>query len=87
MHWSSAGSGILPAMASKPPLMIPVDSSAVESVGYHEATRELYVRYHEGHLYAYSPVPTETFEALLAAPSKGTYVNREIKPNYGCRRA
>jgi KTSC domain len=32
--------------------------------------------------YAYFMVPRATFENLMAAPSKGAYVNRRIKPKY-----
>jgi hypothetical protein len=67
--------------------MIPVESSSIELVGYDEEAQELYVRFVGGQTYVYSPVPRSAFEALLEAPSKGRYVNWEIKPYHHYRRA
>lgn len=69
----------------QPPL-VPVESSAVEAVGYAAAERELYVRFVGGDLYAYADVSEDEYRALLNAESKGTFVNREIKPHHGYRR-
>jgi len=66
--------------------MIPVESSSIELVGYDEETRELHVRFVGGQTYVYSPVTRAAFEALLEAPSKGRYVNWEIKPYHRYRR-
>ena len=67
--------------------MIPVESSSIELVGYDAETQELYVRFHNrGRTYAYEDVSRAQFEALLAAPSKGRYVNWEIKPFHPYRR-
>lgn len=67
--------------------MIPVESSSIELVGYDENARELYVRFHNrGRTYAYEDVPQDEFDALLAAPSKGRYLNWEIKPFHRYRR-
>ena len=65
------------------PEWIPVASSAISAVAY--AAGELFVRYVDGDVYAYSIVSRPTFDALLAADSKGTFVNTEIKPRYRCR--
>jgi KTSC domain len=67
--------------------MIPVESSSIELVGYDEQAQELYVRFHNrGRTYAYEDVPRAQFDALLAAPSKGRYLNWEIKPYHAYRR-
>ena len=67
--------------------MVPVESSSIELVGYDAGTRELYVRFHNrGRTYVYEDVSPEQFEALLAAPSKGRYLNWEIKPFHRYRR-
>lgn len=60
----------------------PVQSSAVSAVGYDPATNELEIEYAHGDVYRYSLVPPSVRRALLAAPSIGSFVNREIKPHY-----
>lgn len=67
--------------------MIFVDSTNVEAVGYDEESRELHVQFRNGKVYIYADVPEETHRELLNADSKGSYLNREIKPNYECREA
>lgn len=67
------------------PNMVPVDSSNVAQIGYDSDNIELYVEYISGQIYVYSGVPESTYEELLSSDSKGSYMNREIKPNYSCR--
>jgi hypothetical protein len=59
-----------------------VDSSNIEAIGYDPDTQDLHVWFLSAGYYVYSGVPQETFDALLYAPSKGSFLNREIKPNY-----
>lgn len=68
------------------PTMIFVDSSNIEAIGYDENTRELWIRFLEGGTYLYSNVPLATYEDIMRADSKGSYLNREVKPNYQYRR-
>jgi KTSC domain len=67
------------------PAMTPVDSSNIEAIGYDEASRELHVRFRTGRRYVYSEVPQETYDRFAQADSKGSFFNREIKPNYSYR--
>jgi hypothetical protein len=64
------------------PDMIYVDSSNIEAVGYDDDTQELYVKFLSGGYYIYHDVPPGIFNELLYAPSKGSYMNREIKGVY-----
>jgi hypothetical protein len=64
-----------------------VDSSNIEQIGYEETDRELWVRFKSGDTYVYSDVPPATYDDIMRADSKGSYLNREVKPNYGCRQA
>lgn len=64
------------------PEMIYVDSSNVEAIGYDDATQELHVRFLSGGYYVYSEVPRHVFDDLMSAPSKGSFLNREIKGVY-----
>jgi len=70
------------------PDLVPVEPSAVEAVGYDAEGHELWIRYTGGHVYVYvyAEVPEAVYRKLLDADSKGTFVNREIKPTYGFRR-
>lgn len=69
------------------PEMEYVDSSNIEAIGYDDAARELWVRFTSGGMYAYSDVPPATYDDIMRADSKGSYLNREVKPNYPCRPA
>jgi KTSC domain-containing protein len=62
-----------------------VDSSSIDQIGYAEDERELWVRFKSGDTYAYSDVPPGTHAEIMRADSKGSYFNREIKPNYPYR--
>ena len=68
------------------PEMHYVSSSNVESVGHDDARDELWMTFLDGSTYVYEGVPRETFDELLSAPSVGSYLNREIKPNFRFRK-
>lgn len=59
-----------------------VSSTAVERVDYTGATRTLDIWYAGGARYSYFDVPPELYEALLAAPSIGAFVNVEVKDRF-----
>ena len=61
------------------PEMVFVDSSNIEAIGYDETSQELHVQFLSGNKYVYYDVPSELFDAFMAAPSKGSFLNREIK--------
>ena len=61
-------------------------STAVEHVGYDEATRELHITYVGGGTYTYYGVPKQTYAAFKAAYSKGQFVNQYIKNRYDFRK-
>jgi len=62
--------------------MVSVSSSNVKSVGYNEGNQVLYVRFLSGSLYIYKNVNKPEYEALLSAPSVGSYLHRNIKNVY-----
>ena len=62
--------------------MIYVDSSNVEAIGYDDDTQELHVQFLSGGNYIYHGVPRETFDGLMNASSKGSFLNREVKNVY-----
>lgn len=59
-----------------------VDSSNIEAIGHDNDAQELYVRFLSGATYVYHGVPKEVYENLMAAPSKGSFLNREVKGVY-----
>lgn len=59
-----------------------VDSSNIEAIGYDNDAQELHVRFLSGTTYIYHGVPSEVYENLMSAPSKGSFLNREIKRVY-----
>jgi lysyl-tRNA synthetase class 2 len=61
-----------------------LDSSAIARAAYDEAAMTLDLWYKGGDRYRYFGVPEAVFDTLLAAPSAGEFVNREIKPAYDC---
>jgi hypothetical protein len=67
------------------PEMKYVRSSSVEAIGYDEDAHELWVRFVSGGTYVYSDVPRTTYHDFMRADSKGSYLNREVKPNYAFR--
>ncbi len=62
--------------------MIYVDSSNVEAIGYDDGTQELHVQFLSGGYYIYHNVPRGVFDGLMNAPSKGSFLNREVKGVY-----
>jgi KTSC domain-containing protein len=60
---------------------VPVESSSIASIGYapQECVLELEFR-QSGEVYRYFDVPAEEYAAFLAADSKGTYLNQQLKP-------
>ena len=69
------------------PELLPVESTAVEAVGYDGERRELHVRFKgtSDGTYVYADVSPQEYRGLLEADSIGGYVNREIKPRHPYR--
>jgi len=60
---------------------VPVESSSIASIGYAPQERVLELEFRQsGEVYLYFDVPAEEYTAFLAADSKGTYVNQQLKP-------
>jgi hypothetical protein len=59
-----------------------VASSSLLSIGHDPSTNVLEVRFRNGRCYQYFAVPRETFEHLMAAESKGAYLNAHIKDRF-----
>ena len=57
-----------------------VKSDAVTHVG-HDG-KDLHVTYKGGKTYVHANVPAAKYQALLAAPSKGTYLSKHISKQH-----
>ena len=64
--------------------MITVESTTLRSVGYNAERQLLQIEFQNRSIYQYFKVPTEIYEELLHAPSKGAYFNRAIRPQFDC---
>ena len=62
-------------------IFTPVESSNIISVGYDETTSSMYVNYPSG-TYKYDGVDKSVYESLLTSPSKGRFMNENIKGRY-----
>ncbi len=66
--------------------LLPVESSNLAAVGYNLDTNELEVAFLDGSVYRYFEVPLEEANALMDAPSHGTYFYWNIRLNYAYER-
>lgn len=66
--------------------MIPVESSALEAIGYSEEFEVLAVEFDNGGIYLYYDVSENVFKDFLNAKSRGGFFNSEVKGQYDCER-
>jgi hypothetical protein len=58
--------------------LVPVESSMIQAVGYDPKTCTLEVVFNSGRTYCYEGVPPEVHQELMAADSKGRYMQAAI---------
>jgi hypothetical protein len=63
-----------------------VASSTIASIGYDGGERILEVEFRNGHIYRYFLVPPLVHRSLMAADSKGTFLNARVKGSFGFMR-
>ena len=63
-----------------------VASTTLSTVGYDGTRNLLQLEFRSRAVYHYFGVPAAVHEALLGAPSKGSYFNQAIRGRYGCVR-
>ena len=59
-----------------------VESTTLLTVGYDEARQLLQLEFRSRAIYHYFNVPAAVHQALLGAPSKGSYFNRAIRGRF-----
>lgn len=57
----------------------PVESSAINSVGYDPSGNRLEIEFKSGTIYQYTNVPEYMYIALMSADSKGAFFDRHIR--------
>ncbi|MHA3773448.1 KTSC domain-containing protein [Verrucomicrobiota bacterium sgz303538] len=57
----------------------PVNSSNLETIGYHPESQTLEVEFRHGGVYQYFNVPMHRFVGLMTAESKGRFFDQFIK--------
>lgn len=62
----------------------PVSSSNLASIGYDAESLVLEVEFNNGRVYQYFDVPQGTYDELMSASSKGSYMNNGIKKQFRC---
>jgi KTSC domain len=60
-------------------------STAIRTLFHDPAKRELWVTFVTGRRYVHTDVPSDVFDALKTAPSRGAFFNREIRDRYAFR--
>jgi hypothetical protein len=63
--------------------MVPVKSSNIHSVGYHQESSTMWVIFKDGAHYIYNGVKPAVHAALMKSPSKGKFFHANIKGKYG----
>ena len=59
-----------------------VASSNVAAIGYDPATQTLEVAFVNGSVYQYYNVPEQMYKNFVSAPSKGRFLNTDIRDRY-----
>ncbi|MBK8129608.1 MAG: KTSC domain-containing protein [bacterium] len=57
----------------------PVQSSNIAAIGYDDTNAILEVEFLNGSIYQYYGVPHDTYESLMNAASKGSFLNSYVK--------
>ena len=67
--------------------LVSVESSNVDAIGYDAERKVLIVRFKgNGSIYEYEEVSSDKHSRLMAADSKGGFLNREIKGSHSYRK-
>jgi KTSC domain len=65
---------------------VALQSNTLASVVYHAAKRRLEIEFRTGTRYLYFQVPSERYQQLLNAESKGAYFNHHIRNHFPYQR-
>ena len=63
-------------------ITLQVESETLAALAYDAARQFLQIQFRDHTIYCYFDVPTDIFQALTQAPSKGRYFNKSIRPRF-----
>ncbi len=69
-------------LPGQPVKLVPVDADEFGSVGFTDASHNLYVRFRDSSTLCFEKVPRFRFQGLLAAPRKDAYYRTFIKDKF-----
>jgi KTSC domain len=61
---------------------VPVESTALATVGYSKRLRVLEIEFRNGAIYRYLEVAPDVYDALIKAPSKARFYDENIRRKY-----
>ena len=70
------------SMTNQPVKMMSVDAEAIESIGYVDGSRTMYIRFRSGRTLCINNVPRFRYQGMLAAPRKDAYYTTYVKDRF-----
>ena len=70
------------AMINQPVKMMSVDAEAIESIGYVDGSRTMYIKFRGGRTLSINNVPRFRYQGILAAPRKDAYYTTYVKDRF-----
>ncbi|MDQ6622781.1 MAG: KTSC domain-containing protein [Verrucomicrobiota bacterium] len=64
----------------------PVESTALDSIGYSRKLHALEIEFHDGLIYRYEQVPPQVYRELTSSESKARFYNKNIRGKFHCVR-
>jgi hypothetical protein len=61
--------------------MIPVESTNIKEAGYDVETMTMFIRFHSGQLFSYTPISQPAWIQFMKAESKGKFFAANIRNN------
>jgi len=62
--------------------MMSVDAEAIESIGYVDGSRTMYIRFRSGRTLCINNVPRFRYQGMLAAPRQDAYYTTYVKDRF-----
>ena len=62
--------------------MMSVDAEAIESIGYVDGSRTMYIRFRSGRTLCINNVPRFRYQGMLGAPRKDAYYTTYVKDRF-----
>ena len=69
-------------MTNQPVKMMSVDAEAIESIGYVDGARTMYIKFRGGRTLCINNVPLFRYQGMLAAPRKDAYYTTYVKNRF-----